>query len=96
MTDAPRVLVVGSIQTVFTADLSSAPGSVSQVRESTAHLMALAKTLDVAQQAAEFLPCFWIQSTVTKVEDEGKVLRLQIADGVQVKATRAAVERLQG
>src|SRR5919197_786958 len=43
----PRVLVIDSIQTVFTADLSSAPGSVSQVRESTAHLMALAKTLDV-------------------------------------------------
>jgi DNA repair protein RadA/Sms len=43
----PRVLVIDSIQTVFTADLSSTPGSVSQVRESTAHLMALAKTLDV-------------------------------------------------
>ena len=35
-------------------------------------------------------------ATVTKIEDEGKVLRLQIADGVQVKANRAAVERLQG
>ena len=43
----PRVLVIDSIQTVFTADLSSTPGSVSQVRESTAHLMTLAKTLDV-------------------------------------------------
>jgi len=43
----PRVLVIDSIQTVFTAELSSAPGSVSQVRESTAHLMTLAKTLDV-------------------------------------------------
>jgi DNA repair protein RadA/Sms len=43
----PRVLVIDSIQTVFTAELSAAPGSVSQVRESTAHLMALAKTLDV-------------------------------------------------
>jgi len=43
----PRVLVIDSIQTVFTADLASAPGSVSQVRESTAHLIALAKTLDV-------------------------------------------------
>ena len=43
----PRVLVIDSIQTIFTADLSSAPGSVSQVRESSAHLMALAKTLDV-------------------------------------------------
>ena len=43
----PRVLVIDSIQTVFTADLPSAPGSVSQVRESTAHLMTLAKSLDV-------------------------------------------------
>ncbi|MBM3224254.1 MAG: DNA repair protein RadA [Candidatus Tectomicrobia bacterium] len=43
----PRVLVIDSIQTIFTADITSAPGSVSQVRESTAHLMTLAKTLDV-------------------------------------------------
>lgn len=43
----PRLLVVDSIQTVFTADLSSAPGSVSQVRESTAQLMALAKSLSL-------------------------------------------------
>jgi DNA repair protein RadA/Sms len=43
----PRVLVIDSIQTVFTADVASAPGSVSQVRESTAHLMHLAKTLNL-------------------------------------------------
>jgi DNA repair protein RadA/Sms len=43
----PRVLVIDSIQTIFTAEITSAPGSVSQVRESTAHLMTLAKTLDV-------------------------------------------------
>jgi DNA repair protein RadA/Sms len=43
----PRVLVIDSIQTVFTADITSAPGSVSQVRESTAQLMALAKPLNV-------------------------------------------------
>jgi DNA repair protein RadA/Sms len=41
----PRVLVIDSIQTVFTAEITSAPGSVSQVRESTAQLMALAKPL---------------------------------------------------
>jgi DNA repair protein RadA/Sms len=39
----PRVLVVDSIQTVGTADIASAPGSVSQVRESAAQLMQLAK-----------------------------------------------------
>jgi DNA repair protein RadA/Sms len=39
----PRVLVVDSIQTVFTAALESSPGSVSQVRESAGRLMTLAK-----------------------------------------------------
>lgn len=39
----PRVLVVDSIQTMFNADLSSAPGSVSQVREATVRLMLSAK-----------------------------------------------------
>jgi DNA repair protein RadA/Sms len=43
----PRVLVVDSIQTVFTADLASAPGSVSQVRESTAQLITLAKSFNL-------------------------------------------------
>jgi DNA repair protein RadA/Sms len=39
----PKVLVVDSIQTVFTSALESAPGSVSQVRESAGRLMLLAK-----------------------------------------------------
>ena len=39
----PQVLVIDSIQTMFNADLSSAPGSVSQVREATVRLMMLAK-----------------------------------------------------
>ncbi|MGE4543021.1 MAG: DNA repair protein RadA [Pedobacter sp.] len=39
----PRFLVVDSIQTIFTADLESAPGSVSQVRECAGRLMHLAK-----------------------------------------------------
>ncbi len=39
----PTVMVVDSIQTVFTPELTSAPGSVSQVREATMHLMHLAK-----------------------------------------------------
>jgi DNA repair protein RadA/Sms len=42
-TTKPRVLVVDSIQTMFNAELSSAPGSVSQVREATVRLMMLAK-----------------------------------------------------
>jgi DNA repair protein RadA/Sms len=40
---SPGLLVVDSIQTVFRPELTSAPGSVSQVRESTAELLRLAK-----------------------------------------------------
>jgi DNA repair protein RadA/Sms len=43
----PGVLIIDSIQTVFTEDSTSAPGSVNQVRESTARLMSLAKTNDL-------------------------------------------------
>ncbi len=39
----PDVLVVDSIQTVYLPEIQSAPGSVSQVRESAGHLMTLAK-----------------------------------------------------
>lgn len=39
----PQVLVIDSIQTMFNADLGSAPGSVSQVREATVRLMLMAK-----------------------------------------------------
>ncbi len=41
---APDVVVVDSIQTMYRADMLSAPGSVSQVRESAAALMRYAKT----------------------------------------------------
>ncbi len=40
---APRVLVVDSIQAVHTEELTSAPGSVSQVRECAAYLTRYAK-----------------------------------------------------
>ena len=41
--DQPDVLVIDSIQTMFSPDLTSAPGSVTQVRESTVRLMLMAK-----------------------------------------------------
>ncbi|MDX1605355.1 MAG: DNA repair protein RadA [Candidatus Competibacterales bacterium] len=41
--DRPRVMIIDSIQTVFTERLQSAPGSVSQVRESAAQLTRYAK-----------------------------------------------------
>jgi DNA repair protein RadA/Sms len=39
----PKVMVIDSIQTVFSPELTSAPGSISQVRESTMKLMLMAK-----------------------------------------------------
>jgi DNA repair protein RadA/Sms len=39
----PRAIVIDSIQTVYTAQITSAPGSVSQIRESAAQLMIHAK-----------------------------------------------------
>jgi DNA repair protein RadA/Sms len=41
--DPPQVIVIDSIQTMYNAELTSAPGSVSQVRESTVRLMMMAK-----------------------------------------------------
>ena len=40
----PDVLIIDSIQTVYTGDIESAPGSVSQVRECAGRLLSLAKT----------------------------------------------------
>ena len=39
----PDIVIIDSIQTIFREDISSAPGSVSQVRESTNTLMQIAK-----------------------------------------------------
>ena len=43
----PKVLVVDSIQTVYAEDITSSPGSVSQVRECAAKLMHFAKKSDI-------------------------------------------------
>jgi DNA repair protein RadA/Sms len=43
----PALAVIDSIQTIDVAELSSAPGSVSQVREAAAGLLRLAKSLDI-------------------------------------------------
>lgn len=44
----PEVVIIDSIQTMYNESVSSAPGSVSQVRESTSVLMQLAKGLGVS------------------------------------------------
>ncbi|HEY4579121.1 MAG TPA: DNA repair protein RadA, partial [Savagea sp.] len=44
----PKFVVVDSIQTVYHPEITSAPGSVSQVRECTSELMRIAKTENIA------------------------------------------------
>lgn len=46
--EKPDVAVIDSIQTIYNSDVSSAPGSVSQVRESTNILMQTAKTENIS------------------------------------------------
>ena len=41
--EKPRMVIIDSIQTIFSESLSSAPGSVAQVRESTTRLVQFAK-----------------------------------------------------
>jgi len=44
----PKIMIIDSIQTIFKSDITSAPGSVGQVREATHYLMRLAKENDIA------------------------------------------------
>ncbi len=44
----PSVLIIDSVQTMYKPDLTSAPGSVSQVREVTITLMRLAKDMNIS------------------------------------------------
>jgi len=53
----PEMLIVDSIQTIFTQDIPSAPGSVTQVRECAAKLLDLAKSRNMA---------VWLVGHVTK------------------------------
>jgi DNA repair protein RadA/Sms len=47
-TERPDVCVVDSVQTLYAADVASAPGSVAQVREAASRLLRTAKELGVA------------------------------------------------
>lgn len=44
----PKVIIIDSIQTIIVDDISSAPGSVSQVKEVTARLLKIAKSNNIA------------------------------------------------
>ena len=47
-TERPEVCVIDSVQTLYSAELGSAPGSVAQVREAAARLLRVAKENGVA------------------------------------------------
>ncbi len=47
-TNKPQMVVIDSIQTMYSEEVSSAPGSVSQVRESTNVLMQIAKGMGIS------------------------------------------------
>ena len=57
MREKPKVVVIDSIQTMYSDEVGSAPGSVSQVRETTAVLLRLAKEMGIT---------FFIVGHVTK------------------------------
>src|ERR687883_126059 len=46
--ERPAVCVIDSVQTLYSAELGSAPGSVAQVREAAARLLRVAKELGIA------------------------------------------------
>ncbi len=48
--DRPACLIIDSIQTIYTDQLPSAPGSVNQLRECTAQLVRMAKRTGIAVQ----------------------------------------------
>ncbi|MCI9541232.1 MAG: DNA repair protein RadA [Lachnospiraceae bacterium] len=46
--EKPNIVIIDSIQTMYKEEVASAPGSVSQVRESTASLMRIAKGMGIS------------------------------------------------
>ncbi len=46
--EKPEVVIIDSVQTMYSEEISSAPGSVSQVRESTGVLMQIAKGMGIS------------------------------------------------
>lgn len=46
--EKPQIVIIDSIQTMYNEDVASAPGSVSQVRESTGILMQIAKGMGIS------------------------------------------------
>ncbi|MBL7129156.1 MAG: DNA repair protein RadA [Ignavibacteria bacterium] len=45
--EKPQIIIIDSIQTIFHPDIDSAPGTISQLRESTAMLIKISKSLNI-------------------------------------------------
>ena len=58
---APDILIIDSVQTMYNSDISSAPGSINQVKDATMSVMRLAKSLGIT--------CF----VVSHVNKEGAI-----------------------
>ena len=73
--EKPQIVVIDSIQTMYREEITSAPGSVSQVRESTGILMQIAKSRGIA---------IFVVGHVTK---EGVVAGPRVASGAVVSCS---------
>lgn len=83
----PKLLVIDSIQTLYSSDIESSPGSISQVRECTAQLLRYAKTTNI--------PVFLIGHITKEGNLAGpKVLEHMVDTVLQFEGDRNHVYRL--
>ena len=79
--EKPQIVIIDSIQTMYSEEITSAPGSVSQVREATSAFMQIAKGMGIT---------IFIVGHVTK---EGVVAVLQIRHWKCLKRSALPVKR---
>lgn len=83
----PKLLVIDSIQTLYSSEIESSPGSISQVRECTAQLLRYAKTTNI--------PVFLIGHITKEGSLAGpKVLEHMVDTVLQFEGDRNHVYRL--
>jgi len=83
----PKLMVIDSIQTLYSSDIESSPGSISQVRECTAQLLRYAKTTNI--------PVFLIGHITKEGSLAGpKVLEHMVDTVLQFEGDRNHVYRL--
>ena len=80
----PAAVVVDSIQTVYTEQLTSAPGSISQVQEVAGQLMWFAKRSSV--------PVFIIGHVTPEAQDGGPIALLKDGDPMTVDAQKRVID----